>query len=336
MELKRIYQPIKKDLAAVDRVINENLKDTRYKSILELNNYLLEGKGKRIRPALVIISSRATSRDKLSTINYQLTKIASAIELIHIASLVHDDIIDEATLRHHKPTINVRFGEDVAIAFGDYLYAVAFELIASCKNTDILSCISQATKALCEGELIQVCERDNLSLLKERYLLIVKNKTASLFAASCQSGAMLAYGRPLVQNALKEYGLNLGIAFQIIDDYLDLVSSEENLGKNAGLDFKMGELTLPVLNLLSESRDDKNRIMELLKNQEREGALQDLRQRFINSGAFQKTRKDAFLYIRKAKHCLHNLKNSSYKESLSSLVDYVSGKMGSELFFWLP
>lgn len=329
MELKRIYQPIKKDLAAVDSLLSESLKDTKYKSILELNNYLLEGKGKRIRPALVIISAKASSAQKKPDPK-ALAAIASAIELIHIASLVHDDIIDKATLRHHRPSLNVKFGEDISIAFGDYLYAVAFELIASCKNTDILSCISQATKALCEGELIQVCERDNLSLLKERYLLIVKNKTASLFAASCKAGVMLAFGRPQVQNALKEYGLNLGIAFQIIDDYLDLVSNEENLGKNAGLDFKMGELTLPVLNLLSESRD-KNRIMELLESQEREGALQDLRQRFINSGAFNRTKEDALLYIGKARDCLHNLKDSSYKQSLSALLDYVHAKVNIRL-----
>jgi len=321
MQLEDIYQPIKTDLAAVDRLLAGQLKDTRYKSILELNNYLLEGKGKRLRPALVIICAKASLKSKKLNLK-TLASIASAIELIHIASLVHDDIIDQATLRHHKPAIHVKFGQDVAIAFGDYLYAVAFELISSCNNPDLLSCISQAAKALCEGELVQVCERDNLSLLKERYILIAKKKTASLFAASCQSGAMLSCKNPKVQIALKGYGLNLGIAFQIIDDYLDLVSNEANLGKNTGLDFKMGELTLPVLNLLSYSRD-KGRVLEMLKNQDEKEAFLDLRERFINSFANTKTKNDALYYVRRARNALAELSESAYKKSLFGLLDYI-------------
>lgn len=326
MKLENIYHPIAKDLNRVDRVLAQNLKNTRYKSILELNNYLLEGRGKRIRPALVIISAKATSCYKLSTINYELTKIASAIELIHIASLVHDDIIDRATLRHHKPSISAKFGQDVAIAFGDYLYSVAFELIASCNNPDILSCISQATKSLCEGELVQVSERDNLSLLKERYIMIVKKKTASLFAASCQVGAKISCGKEPVEEALKDYGLNLGVAFQIIDDCLDLVAEERDLGKDGGLDFKAGELTLPVLNLLSEVKD-RERIIKLLASSDRQEAFQDLRRRFINSKALNSTKQSAFSYIHKAKRSLNKLRDSSYKQSLIFLLEYVITKI---------
>lgn len=323
MRLQDIYLPIKTDLAAVERILAEKLKGTRYKSILKLNNYLLENRGKKLRSALVIISAKASSGCRLSTFSSQLAKIASAIELIHVASLVHDDIIDESDLRHHKPAFHVKFGEDVSIAFGDYLYSVAFELIASCKNTDILTCIAQATRGLCEGELIQVCERDNLSLLKERYLLIVKKKTASLFAASCQAGAILSKGRQPVQSALKEYGLNLGVAFQIIDDCLDLAGNREKLGKSPGLDFKMGELTLPVLNLISQEAD-KDSILKLLRNQDDEKAFQDLSRRFLDSPAFDETKKDVFLYIRKAKNCLCDLEDSSYKQSLSALLDRVN------------
>lgn len=326
MQLKDIYRPIEKDLSAVDKLLRVNLKSTRYKSIFELNDYLLEAKGKRIRPALVIISARACGQAS-STVTSALIKIASAVELIHIASLVHDDIIDQSELRHHKPTFNVKFGEDVSIAFGDYLYTIAFELIASCKNTDILSCIAGASRALCEGELIQVCERDNLSLLKERYLLIVKKKTASFFAASCQAGAILSESRKVNQDALKKYGLNLGVAFQIIDDCRDLTASKEKLGKSPGLDFKMGELTLPVLNLIAQEPKEKDNIIELLKNQTDQRAFRNLSHRFLNSSALEKTKKEAFLYIRKAKNSLVNLEDSSYRRSLSALADYVAAKI---------
>ncbi len=327
MNLKYIYRPIEKDLVRVDSLLNASLRRTRYKSILELNNYLLESKGKGIRPALVIISAKAGGGQSSATIASQLAKIASAIELIHVASLVHDDIIDQSALRHHKPTFNLKFGGDVSLAFGDYLYAIAFELIASCKNTGILSCIAQASRALCEGELIQVCERDNLSLLKERYLFIVKKKTASLFAASCQAGAMLSQSRQVTQEALKEYGLNLGVAFQIVDDCRDLTGSKEKLGKSPGLDFKMGELTLPVLNLISQEPKEKKSIIELFKNQGDQRAFGDLSRKFLNSSAFAKTKEDAFLYLQKAKNSLSNLADSAYRRSLSALADYVAAKI---------
>jgi octaprenyl-diphosphate synthase len=282
----------------------------------------LESPGKRLRPTLVILSTKVSSSQKQRRRPQGLIKIASAIELIHIASLIHDDVIDHAFLRHHKPTINAKWGEDTSIALGDYLYSVAFELIAQCKNSDILSCISSATKAMCEGELIQVCERDNLSLLKQRYILIVKKKTASLFAASCQAGAMLTNQHDAVHRVLRSYGLNFGIAFQIIDDCLDLIGEEKNLGKSPGADFKMGELTLPLLNLLSQEKD-KNRLLHLLRQADRQEAFKEIKHRFINSSALLKTKADTSIYIQKAKKHLSGLKDSCFKESLSALADFI-------------
>jgi len=319
MQLKEAYQPIKKELEAVEGVLASSLRESKNKSILRINNFLLSCPGKRLRPALVILSAKAGSGHKQGVAGGGLIKIASAIELIHMASLVHDDVIDHSKLRHNQPTIHSKWGEDVAIALGDYLYSKAFELIATSKNTDILSCISQATRLMCEGELIQVCERDNLQLLKERYIIIVKKKTANLFAASCQSGAIASGAREPVRGALREYGLNFGIAFQIIDDCLDLIAREEDLGKTPGADFKMGELTLPVLNLLSKSKD-KNRILSLLKNPDSR-AFEDLRQRFINSPAYLRTKDDVALYIHKAKNGLSSLNDSCFKQSLFILAE---------------
>ena len=199
---------------------------------------------------------------------------------------------------------------------------MAFGLIPACDNMDILNCISSATKAMCEGELIQVLERDNLSLLKQRYILIVKKKTASLFAASSEAGAMLASRGPVVESALKEYGLNFGIAFQIIDDCLDLIGGQRHLGKTPGADFRMGELTLPLLNLVSQSKDRK-KIISLLSRQNNSEAFKDLRLMFIHSQALAKTKADISHYLKKAKSRLGALSDSPFKQSLSFLADFI-------------
>jgi len=179
MDLKNIYQPIKKDLKIVDDLLREAFKRTKNRSILKLTDYLLGSPGKRIRPALVVLSAKAVSCHKSRDIEAAIIKIAAAVELIHLASLTHDDVVDHASLRHNKQSVNRKWGDDVSIALGDYLYSEGFELISSCGNADILSCISQATKAMCEGELIQICQRDNFSLSKRRYFIIVKKKTAT-------------------------------------------------------------------------------------------------------------------------------------------------------------
>lgn len=326
MQLKEIYQPIERELAGVERLLRASLAGSRSRPILEIGDYLLDVKGKRLRPALVILSAKATLKQKPEAANSQLIKIASAIELIHMASLIHDDVIDQAPLRHNKPSINQKFGQDVSIALGDYLYSIGFELISSSRNTDILSCIASATKSMCEGELLQVCERDNLDLLKKRYIIIAKKKTAGLFIASCQSGAVFSNCKVALQHTLGEYGLNFGIAFQIIDDCLDLIGKTEDLGKAPGADFKMGELTLPVLNLLAEDRDRK-RILSLIQGQNKPTAFKELRQRFVNSRALPKTQEDVCFYVQEAKKGLRGLKDSCFKQSLFGLADYIAQRL---------
>lgn len=329
MQLKEIYSPIQKELKEVSGIIEASLSETKYDSILRLNRFLLETPGKRLRPALVILSAKATSSHQFTkSPGHQLTKIASAIELIHTASLIHDDVIDHAAVRHNRPSINSKWGQDTSIALGDYLYSKAFELISSCRSTNILKCISQATNLMCEGELLQVCERANISLLKENYLLIIKHKTASLFAASCQAGAMLSKSQKDIHGALKEYGLNLGIAFQIVDDCLDLIGGRETLGKAPGADFKMGELTLPVLNLLSQSAD-KNRLISLVKQADKQEAFKEIRQGFMSSQALLETKTEVTNYIKKAKGGLNKLGESDFKQGLFSLADHVVDRITS-------
>jgi octaprenyl-diphosphate synthase len=320
MELKALYQPIATEFNKVNDVLKASLTGSRNPSILQINRFLLGAGGKKLRPAMVILSAKAAAGKASGRTQKQLIDLAVAIELIHRASLIHDDVIDHADMRHDKPTINHTWGQDVAIAAGDYLYAEAFRLIATCGNPDVLRCIGTATKLMCEGELHQVCERDNIDLLKQQYLVVVKQKTAALFAASCQSGAMLVNADPFVQKTLEKYGMNFGVAFQIKDDWMDLVGSREDLGKAPGTDFKLGELTLPLFNLLSEDRH-RDEVVELLNQADKEEAFTELRQRFVRSEAFSKTKDEVNGYVLRAKKSIDRLKPSSFKDSLFALAD---------------
>lgn len=322
MRLIEIYRPVNKELTEVERVISSTIKSSGNVSILMLGNYLLHSGGKRLRPALVTLSARAAMGNKPAEMLNQVIKIASAVELIHMASLIHDDVVDHSAIRHNKPTINAKWGEDVSLILGDYLYSLGFGLISSCNNQNVLDCISQAARMMCEGELIQVCERDNLGLLKKHYIAIVKNKTANLFAASCQAGVLAVDRRAKIKNMFKDYGLNFGIAFQIADDSMDLIGSRKEMGKDPGADFKMGELTLPFLNLISAHKD-KNKIHKLIVQKNSKKAFKEIRKIFIDSGALMKTRNDAAFYAEKAKRSLRGLEDSAFKESLFALADYM-------------
>lgn len=328
MQLAEIYQPIESELRRVEDMLAERLGKSGRGVISEINCYLLSAKGKRLRPALAILSARASLKRQDTVPLRRMAKLAAALELIHIASLVHDDVIDKSDLRHNNPTINSRWGDDVSIAVGDYLYSEAFRLISDCGSPDIIGCISSAIKAMCEGELIQVCERDNLKLLKERYIIIVKKKTAALFAASCQAGTMLVSDDRQIRDSLKEYGLNFGIAFQMWDDCMDLIGDVKTLGKIPGADFKMGELTLPMLKLLSLEKD-KDRIMLLLKRSDDSRAFKKTREMFISSAALIKAKEDISEYVYKAKNSLDKLAASCFKDNLFALADYFCDKLGS-------
>lgn len=324
--LDQIYRPIKKELAATQSIMRRQVERSRAEFIVRLNRYLEQSKGKQLRPALVILSSKAALRQPSRLISKAIIELAAAVELSHLASLIHDDVVDHAKLRRQLPTVNARWGQETSIIFGDYLYSIAFSLITSYGNTDILACVSHATRLMCEGELVQISQRNNFSFIKDRYLGIIKNKTANLFAASCRAGALAVQASKRSCDALYAYGLNLGIAFQIVDDTLDLVGRAKDLGKAPGSDYEMGELTLPIRNLLS-MKGQKKVIYPLIKRKKSKEVFLRLRELFIHSAALSKTKQDIHSYIVKAKHSIAFLDDSPYKESLNSLADYINQKI---------
>lgn len=199
--------------------------------------------GKQIRPALVLLIYRSMVPRGSAEL---AIKIAASIELIHMASLIHDDIIDNATIRHGKHCIYQVFGGNLAIVNGVYLYALSLKQIANVQNFQILQLVSDAVQGMCEGEAAQISDRRNLDLDTSAYLDILERKTGGLFGVACASGAILAGGNQRIVDEMWRFGISLGMCFQLVDDVLDVVDAGETLGKPPGQDFQVGELTLPM------------------------------------------------------------------------------------------
>lgn len=329
MELQEIYQPISEELKTVEDLLAGSIQESKNHTIRSLSSFLLESPGKRIRPALVILCEKAASVGGNGGGNHDgLIRIATAMELIHVASLIHDDVLDSALIRRRRPSVNARWGDDVSIALGDYIYSRAFELIAKSRDPDVFACVSEAISAMCEGELTQVCQRDNVQLSKDSYLAIVEKKTASLFAACCQAGSIVGNHGRGVQRALRGFGLNFGIAFQIIDDCRDLIGEENVLGRRPGQDVIVGDMTLPLLALHEViGQSGRKELERLLGARIDQDSVRQIRKMFVDSQAPDLTRKTASSYINRAKDRLGKLEDSDYRDSLICLADYITEGM---------
>lgn len=238
--MQLLTQYLADELARVDEHIGTIL-DSDTALVREVGRYVMQSQGKKLRPILAILASQAFGyRGKDDT------KIAAALELVHTATLLHDDVIDKAPLRRGRPTVNAKWGDDVAILIADYLYANAFNLALETLKPKVLSVVCQVTAKMCEGEMFQIEKRNSL-LTPEDYLRIVRNKTAYLFSACTGLGSILGNAPEHETVLLTSYGLNFGIAFQITDDTLDLVAEDADLGKEHWADIRNGKQTLPLI-----------------------------------------------------------------------------------------
>jgi octaprenyl-diphosphate synthase len=244
-----LYAPIAADLDAAERILAAALASPR-PGVSALVENLQAYRGKRLRPALLLLTARACGR--VTPAHHTL---AAVVEMIHTATLVHDDVLDGARVRRHRPTVNAGWGNHTSILLGDYLFTQAFHLTSS---VDARACrlIGAATNRVCEGELRQNCERGNLGLGEDAYLDVIDGKTAELTACCCRLGALYS-GMPAVTvEALARYGRALGMAFQIADDLLDLVGEERTTGKSLGTDLEQQKLTLPLIRLLRDAPEE--------------------------------------------------------------------------------
>jgi geranylgeranyl pyrophosphate synthase len=254
--LTQVFHCIVGDLQTVEQHLAATLKDTKDPLVRQIVDFLLESPGKRLRPALVLLSARAagaagngSDRPKLACMN-----IAVAAELIHMASLVHDDLIDNGTLRHHRSTIHAKWGRKASVFLGNHLCAKAFHLVAACADPRLFAILGSQLCAMCEGEIQQVLGRGDFQMSARRCLAMTEKKTAALFGACSGAGALAATGELRACRALQDFGLHFGIAFQVLDDCRDLLSDEKGLGKTPGQDLLAGDVTLPLLYVLRRCR----------------------------------------------------------------------------------
>ena len=274
--------------------------------------------GKRLRPALVLLSAQACGR-----LRHEHLALAAAVEIIHTATLIHDDVLDEATLRRHLDTVNSRWNNETSVLLGDYLLTRSLCLTASMETPYACRTIGEASRTMCEGELRQIASRGNFDLTEEEYLGIIADKTAALTACCCRLGAHYADADPEIEAALVEYGLDLGIAFQIADDLLDVLGDEATVGKSLGSDLMKQKSTLPLIRVFQQAnRAQRSEILALLSagdNHHRE-ALRPWLERFDAIGYAQEMARS---YSRRAAEAIAALPPSEAREALGRLADFV-------------
>ena len=258
--------------------------------------------GKRVRPALTILSNYAVGGEGA---RYNSIRMATVMEFLHTATLVHDDIIDEADTRRNRPTVNALYGNETAVLMGDWLYMSAFETSLAERSLPILDILTRVTRKMTEGELLQLTLLGDADISEEHYLDVLKRKTAYLFSASCEIGAILGGANENQQAALRDYGLNLGTAFQLIDDLLDFTSSEDAFGKAAGADLLGGKVTLPLI-YLRDANQGRSRSIQTVLREGKYGSVKqaDLLEAMARTGALERARERADEYAEEARAAL--------------------------------
>ena len=316
---RRIFSVIANELMQVELEFERQAR-SNVQVIDYLGEYLRASGGKRVRPALTILANYAVGGDGS---RYNSIRMATVMEFLHTATLVHDDIIDKADTRRKRPTVNALYGNETAVLMGDWLYMSAFETSLAERSLPVLDILTSVTRKMTEGEILQLTLLGDAEVSEAQYFDVLKRKTAYLFSASCEIGAILGGATEKQQTALREYGLNLGTAFQLIDDLLDFTSSAEALGKAAGADLLGGKVTLPLIYL----RDSQPTAREMIRTVLREGKYssvkpQDLLEAIVQSGALKRARVRANEYAEDACTALEILPESEYSDSLKALPTY--------------
>ncbi|MBA7560803.1 Heptaprenyl diphosphate synthase component 2 [subsurface metagenome] len=316
MPISAMYAPVQEDLAKLEdrlRLVSKVGSSWLFK----LLEYSLEGGGKRVRPALTLLSG------KFYDYNLDcLLLMATAVELFHTATLVHDDAIDKSLVRRGRPTINSVWDEDKAVLLGNYLFAKAGELVTDTKNLRVVKLFTQTLMTISSGELSQSFSAFNLEQSLQNYLERISGKTASLFSMATESGAILSQAPGKSVQVLKEYGYNLGIAFQIVDDILDFIGTEEEMGKPIGSDLAQGTLTLPAMILLERYPED-NPIKRVFQGEDKQKNIELAIELIRDSSIVSECYKVASEYCSKACHSLNLLPDIASRQALIALADYI-------------
>jgi octaprenyl-diphosphate synthase len=317
---KRIFSLIAAELQQVELEFERQAR-SNVQVIAYLADYLRESGGKRVRPALTILSNYAVGGDGS---RYNSIRMATVMEFLHTATLVHDDIIDSADTRRNRPTVNALYGSETAVLMGDWLYMSAFETSLAERSLPILDILTHVTRKMTEGELLQLTTLGRTDISEQQYLDIIQRKTAFLFSACCEVGAILGGANEAEQKALADYGMNLGMAFQLTDDLLDFTATEEALGKSTGVDLLGGKVTLPLIYLIANEPSAREAVQTVITERGYDSVTRSELHRAVERvGAIEWARQRGDEYAAAARTALDNLPSSDFCESLKSIPTYV-------------
>lgn len=321
--LKVLIKPVEADMMQFDSRLMSNLTNES-PLITSIAQHLMKSRGKRIRPAIMFLTARAAEFFTEQTINGSL-----AIELIHTATLLHDDVVDNADMRRGLEAVNFKWTNLISVLMGDYIFAKAFRLMVKTESLELIDEISRATERVSVGELRQVEETANFDLSEEEYLKIIADKTASLFAVSCAAGPILARQNGRTKERFTLFGEKIGVAFQIADDLLDYVGDPKVTGKEPGIDLVNGKVTLPLIYSLRHSEQGKrNEILRMLGNGVGKGGFQKILGYVRESGGIDYAYRRAHEIAQEGLTSINGLNDSIYYNSLLGMVDFSTSRAG--------
>ena len=316
--IQKLLSLIENDFKKVNQIINEQV-ISHVDRIPEVSNHIIKLGGKRLRPILTLTTSKMCGYNEDMHIN-----LAAAVELMHTATLLHDDVVDDSNLRRGKSTSHVVWDNKSSILVGDFLLGKAFQLMVETKSIDCLKNLSNASAKIAEGEVMQLIASDNIKTTEDRYMGIIEAKTAELFSTACVVSALITKSKDEEINALTSFGKNLGIAFQLKDDALDYIGNKNSLGKNTGNDFLEGKVTLPVILAYRRGNNKERKFFEdIFNNRIRNKDLLKKAIKIINHyGTIEDTLSKAYQHGRVAKDALAIFPNTEFKDALMKLVDF--------------
>ena len=320
----RLAQWLAADMARVNVLIRERMASENAPRIPEVTAHLIEAGGKRLRPLLTLAAARLCGYEGEAH-----HALAAAVEFIHTATLLHDDVVDESRQRRGRPTANLLWDNKSSVLVGDYLFARSFQLMVEAGNLRVLGILSNASATITEGEVLQLTAAQNLATTEATYLKVVRGKTAALFSAATEAGAVIAGVPDRQVRALHAYGDAIGICFQIVDDYLDYAGAGEAMGKNTGDDFREGKLTLPVIRAVALADDAERAFWErvIAKGRQEPGDLERAMELLKRHGTLESTRATALDWAAQAREALVDLPEHPLREMLADLADYIVARV---------
>ena len=321
VELGDVFGLVGDDFAAINRLIPNQL-SSDVALVEEIGRYIVESGGKRLRPLLVLLSARGCG-----FAGNRHVMLAAAIEFLHTASLLHDDVVDHSDLRRGKLTANACWGNAPAVLVGDFLYSRAFQLMVALDDLEILSMLADATNRIAEGEVMQFSNIGDLDVDEERYLEAIRCKTALLFQAATHTGAVLAGGDSAEIDAHREFGLHFGMAYQFVDDWLDYAGDAATMGKNAGNDLAEGKLTLPLIHALANGTESQAALIRDSLRTRSRARFDQVVQAVHACGAMAYTQAAALAASRRALDCLENLPANRYREGMETVTRFAVSRL---------